>query len=206
MLNSKNVILSSILMCAVIFSLTSGVYEEPVKDFDVDRNQTHVLEIAKTLPMTGILKMKSNGYVYLDVSNDYITKLFPNLILDGHLRPTNSFGKEEGSHITVVKDTENAEGIENEIGNSYTFQVKELRVITSWGPLQTNPYRCTDVVTGYRWLLAVESEELEELRINYGLSPLIDRHDFHITIGFEVPFRRINNFGQVPYSNKHNGQ
>ncbi len=199
---NKNIFFSLIFSYAAVFSLSSGIYEEPVKDFAVDRNQTHVLEIAKTLSMTGVLKMKDNGYVYLDVSNDYIAKLFPNLVLDGHLRPTNSFGKEEGAHITVVKDTENAEGIENEIGKSYTFQVMELRVITSWGQLKTSPYNYTDVVTGYRWVLAVESEELEKLRVNYGLSPLIDRHDFHITIGFEVPFKRINNFGQVPFDNK----
>ncbi len=199
---NKNIFFSLIFTCTAVFSLSSGIHEEPVKDFNIDQTQAHVLEIAKTLPMTGVLKMKGNGYVYLDVSNDYLTKLFPNLILDGHLRPTNSFGKEEGAHITVVKDTEIAEGIENDIGNSYTFQVTELRVITSWGQLKSSPNNYIDVVTGYRWVLAVESEELEKLRVDYGLSPLIDRHDFHITIGFEIPFKRINNFGQVPFDNK----
>lgn len=180
------------------FQLTSGVYEEAVKDYKVDTVQTHILEMAKSLPMTGVLKIKENGYAYLDVSNEYITKLFPNLILDGHLRPTHSFGSEEGAHITVVSDKEEAQGIENELGKSFTFTIKELRVIEVTKTYYETRYDMRTTVSGYRWVLAVESDELEELRIQYGLSPLLNRHDFHITIGFEVPFCRINNFGERP--------
>jgi len=159
-----------IFLIGITFSLSAGIHEEAVQDYQIDTTQKHVLEIAKSLSVTGVLKIKDNGYVYLDVSNEFITKLFPNLILDGHLRPTHSFGEEEGAHITVVKDTENAVGIENEIGKVFTFTIKELRTITSSGEMQTGPFSFTKVDTGYRWVLAVESQDLEELRINCGLS------------------------------------
>lgn len=184
-----------IILTSLTFSLHAGINEQSLLDYKVDDKQTHVLEIAKSLPAIGVLKKKSNGYVYLDISNEYITKIFPNLILDGHLRPTASFGSEEGAHITVIKETENYSGIENEIDKEFTFEIKELRFVESW---QTSKYGSFSHHIGNRWVIAVESSELEELRMRYGLSPLIEQHDFHISIGFEVPFDRINNFGERP--------
>lgn len=177
--------------------LMAGINQQAICDYQVDHKQAHVLEIAKSLPNRGILKKKPNGYIYLDIPNDYIFKIFPYLILDGHLRPTNSFGAEEGAHITVITDTENCL-IEEEIGQEFSFEVKELRFVESWKT--SGIYGQYRHHTGDRWMIAVESPELEELRIRYGLLPLIEEHDFHISIGFEVPFNRINNFGERPSS------
>ncbi len=185
-----------LLIICFSFNLHAGIYQQAVSDYKIDNKQNHVLEIAKSLPAVGVLKMKSNGYVYLDISNEYITKIFPNLILDGHLRPTTSFGSEEGAHITVFMETENYSGLEQEIGKEFTFEVKELRTVETWKT--TGLYNTYKHHTGDRWIIAVESSELEELRMRNGLSPLIDQHDFHISIGFEVPFNRINNFGERP--------
>lgn len=182
-----------VLLVFLAFNLQAGIHQEGVRDYSVDQLQTHVLEIAKGLPNKGILKRKSNGYVYLDITNEYITKIFPNLILDGHLRPTDSFGSEEGAHISVISEMEKCAGIEEELGKEFTFQVKEFRTIRvrkQVGSIST--------WTGDRWMIAVESEELEELRMRYGLTPLVNQHDFHISIGFEIPFGRIYNFGEVP--------
>lgn len=178
------------------FSLFAGIYQPATTDYELDHKQGHVLDIAKGLPKTGVLKKKGNGYVYLDISNEYITKTFPNLILDGHLRPTDSFGSEEGAHITVVKETENCPGIEAEIGKEFTFEVKDLRYVSNYTG------NSLDFHTGDRWMFGVESSELEELRMRYGLSALVDQHDFHISLGFEVPFNRINNFGDHPSPKK----
>ena len=184
----------------ILFSLQANIKLIAADDYKVDHKQEHVLELAKTLPQIGVLRKKSNGYVYLDVSNEYITKTFTNLILDGHLRPTDSFGAEEGAHITVIKENEDSSGIENEIGKEFIFQVNELRTVASFktegGGMGG---KVVKYHTGDRWFIAVESPELEELRTRCGLTPLIDEHDFHITIGFEVPFSRINNFGERPH-------
>lgn len=175
--------------------LDAGIYQEAVCDYKVDQKQGHVLDIAQALPKTGVLKRKPNGYVYLDITNEYITKIFPNLILDGHLRPTDSFGSEEGAHISVITDKENYSGIEEEIGKEFSFEVKELRFVECIKILGLGR---EEIHTGDRWMIAIESTELEELRMRCGLPPLIEKHDFHISIGFEVPFNRINNFGERP--------
>jgi hypothetical protein len=177
--------------------LIARIYQEAVSDYQVDHKQVYVLEIAKSLPNKGVLKKKANGYVYLDISNDYIFKIFPHLILDGHLRPTQSFGSEEGAHITVITDQENCP-VEEEIGQEFTFEVRELRFVETWST--SGSYGQYKHHTGDRWMIAVESPELEALRMRYGLPPLIENHDFHISIGFEVPFNRINNFGERPSS------
>lgn len=144
---------------------------------------------AQALPTVGVLKRKSNGYMYLDVTNEYIRKTFPILILDGHLRPSDSFSAVEGAHITVVMQDENCPGIEQEVGKEFCFVVKELRRIEDWKTV----YGGSRIFKGNRWIIAIESQELEELRLRYGLSPLIKQHDFHISIGYEVPFEKIRN-------------
>ena len=190
-----------LILCFVTINLQAAIYQTAVVDYEIDHKQGHVLEIAKALPQIGVLRKKSNGYVYLDVSNEYITKIFPNLILDGHLRPTDSFGSEEGAHITVCKESEDSSEIEAEIGKEFVFEVRELRTIASFKTTGVGyGGKVIKYHTGDRWLIAIESPELEELRERCGLSPLIDDHDFHITIGFEVPFERINNFGERPPS------
>lgn len=178
-------------------SLAAGLNQPAIQDYKIDEKQTHVLEIARSLPAIGVLKQKPNGYVYLDISNEYITKIFPNLILDGFLRPTDSFGSEEGAHISVISDKEESANIEDLLGKEFTFEVKELRFVESWN---TGKYGTMMNHTGNRWMIAVEAPELEQLRMQAGLTPLMDGHDFHISIGFEVPFERINNFGKRPPS------
>lgn len=193
---SLHIFLGFILFKFLIFITCITTHLYAASDYIVDQHQTHVLEIAQSLPQMGVLKKKSNGYIYLDITNEYVTKIFPNLILDGYLRPTASFESEEGAHITVMKETENCPGIEKEMGREFFFVVKELRKVPSFKKGGWNGQ--TSYHTGDRWMLAVEAPELEELRRCYGLSPLVDQHDFHISIGFEVPFSRINNFGERP--------
>ena len=184
--------------CLLSSILSGGIYESGLKDYKVDENQKHALELAKSLPNSGTIRAKSNGYVYLDISNEYITKIFPILILDGHLRPTDSFSSVEGAHITVIKDHEANQDLSAIVGREIAFTVKELRTVDSYRTQDKHGNPVPSSLTGTRWVIAVESSELEELRMSLGLSPLVDRHDFHITLGFEIPFSRINNFGERP--------
>lgn len=64
-----------------------------------------------------------------------------------------------------------------ELGQEYTFNIIELRTV------KLNK----DNKVKKLWLLAVSAPELEQLRVSYGLSPLLKDHDFHITIGTQIP-------------------
>lgn len=64
-----------------------------------------------------------------------------------------------------------------ELGQEFTFTVIELRTV------KLNK----DNKIKKLWLLAVDAPELEKLRESYGLSPRLKGHDFHITIGTQVP-------------------
>ena len=121
-----------------------------------------------TLPSKGELKQKSDGYVYLKVSDDYIKKLFPMLKLPDYNSPDYFRSAEApGAHISVFyKDESNHIRDLNELGKTYNFKIEQLNVVD----------RGTYIV------LAVRSKGLEDLRKDYGLSPLLHGHDFHITI------------------------
>jgi hypothetical protein len=59
----------------------------------------------------------------------------------------------------------------------YTFTVMELRTVKLQNGKKTQKL----------WLIAVAAPELENLRTKYGLQPLLKGHDFHITLGTQVP-------------------
>jgi hypothetical protein len=64
-----------------------------------------------------------------------------------------------------------------ELVQEFTFTVMELRTV------KLNK----DNKVKKLWLLAVAAPELEKLRESYGLSSRLKDHDFHITIGMQVP-------------------
>lgn len=64
-----------------------------------------------------------------------------------------------------------------ELGQEFTFNVIEIRTV------KFNKNNKAKKL----WLLAVTAPELEKLRENYGLSSKLKNHDFHITIGTQVP-------------------
>jgi Swiss Army Knife, 2H phosphoesterase domain len=49
------------------------------------------------------------------------------------------------------------------------------------------------------WLLAVAAPELEKLRESYGLSSRLKGHDFHITIGTQVPGKPQVNADEIVF-------
>ena len=120
-----------LLIICLSFNLHAGINQQAVSDYKIDNKQNHVLEIAKSLQAIGVLKMKSNGYVYLDISNEYITKIFPNLILDGHLR-RHFHSDQKKELISQYLRKQKVLGLEQEIGKEFTFEVKELRTVESW--------------------------------------------------------------------------
>lgn len=150
-------------------------------DFQVE-DQPQVLERILRLEQKGILKQMDNGYLYLDVSNDYIAFALESLDVPGKLVPPGHYTSRKGigAHISVMYENEmirNDVWEIKELGQEYSFAITEIRSvkINKNGKMQK------------LWIIAAEARELEKLRESYNLSPLLNNHDFHITIGAQVP-------------------
>jgi hypothetical protein len=145
-------------------------------------DQPLVIEEVVQIEQKGTLKQKANGYLYLDVSDDFITLAIPLIDVPGRIVPPSHYTNKKGigAHISVIYENEiiakDIWEIE-ELGQEYTFSVMELRSIK-----MTNNNKMQKL-----WLIAVDAPELETLRKKYGLRPLLKGHDFHITIGTQLP-------------------
>lgn len=150
-------------------------------DYQVE-DQPKVIEATISLDHLGILKQKDNGYLYVEVPNEYISALLPLIDCQGRIVPPSHYTSKKGigAHISVMYENER---IDNEIwnidelGETFTFDVKELRTVKL----------TRDNKMKKLWLLAVEAPKLEKLREAYGLSSKLKGHDFHITLGYQLP-------------------
>lgn len=150
-------------------------------DYQVE-NQPQVIEAVVQIQQKGILKQKDNGYLYLEVSKDFIAEALPLLNVPGKIVPPRHYTSKKGigAHISVMYENEqilNEIWEIKELGQEYTFTVIELRTV------KLNK----DNKVKKLWLIAVAAPELEKLRESYGLSSKLKNHDFHITIGTQVP-------------------
>jgi len=177
------------LLLLILSPLSGG------EDYRVE-SQPIAIEEAITIPNQGILKQKENGFVYLDVSNEFITAVVPLLDHEGLLRARPTASRSIGAHISVFHEQENV--TPDELGDVFFFEAKEIRSFT----LHTRD--------GLKklWVIAVNSPELENLREKYGLAPKLKGYDYHITLGKQMPSAPENwetvehlsefNFSDVP--------
>jgi hypothetical protein len=138
-------------------------------------SQPIAIEHAVDLPSQGILKQKENGFIYLDVSNAFITEIIPLLEHEGEIRGRPTAARSMGAHVSVFDEKE--EIVPAELGHPFSFQVKEIRSFT---------LSSRDGLKKL-WVIAVDAPELEQLREKYGCSPKMKGHDFHITLGNQMP-------------------
>lgn len=173
----KSFIRKSFLFLAIAFALPA--FAE--KDYQIEF-QPQVLEKVVEYEQKGILKQKDNGYLYVEVARDFIAEALPLIEAQGKIVPPRHYMSKKGigAHISVMYENEQ---IDNEIweikelGQEFTFTIKELRTVKI----------SRDNKLKKLWLLAVAAPELEALRESYGLSPLLKGHDFHITLGSQIP-------------------
>lgn len=174
---------SFIRKIALFVVLTSAVLSPVFAKVDyIVENQPLVMERVLQFEQRGVLKQKENGYLYLEVSRNFVAEALLYIYAPGKLVPPSHYTSKHGigAHISVMYEDEL---IDNEIweihelGEVYTFTVLELRTVKLY----------KDNSVQKLWLLAVDAPELELLRINYGLKPKLNNHDFHITIGTQVP-------------------
>lgn len=144
--------------------------------------QPLVIEKIASLPQKGILKQKENGYLYIDVCDEYITEALSVLEAPGKILPPGNYRNKNGigAHISVMYETEQI--IHEiwdikELGQEYSFTIVDLRTVK---------IRKNNKIEKL-WIIAVDAPELERLRESYGLSSKLKGHDFHITIGTQKP-------------------
>lgn len=147
------------------------------------KHQPVALSKALYLEQTGTLKHRS-GYLYLDVSNKFISDLLPLLQTRGKITPPSGFGKKgsKGAHISVIYKNELnfPIGMLPELGKKFSFYVLDI------GTAQKNKKGVDQKI----WMIRTVSPELEKLRKKYGLSPLCHGEDFHITLGSQSLHKR----------------
>lgn len=177
--------LKSFIQKCLLVAFTASCLYSPFSaiagDYQVEQ-QPQVIEQIIQIEHKGILKQKENGYLYLEVSKDFIAQSLPLIDAPGKIVPPRHYSSKKGigAHISVMYENEQ---IENEIweikelGREYTFTLLELRTV------KLNK----DNKMKKLWLIAVSSPELEKLREKYGLSSLLKGHDFHITVGTQIP-------------------
>lgn len=144
--------------------------------------QPQVIERVVEIDQKGILKQKDNGYLYVEVSNDFISEALALIEAPGKIVPPRHYTSKKGigAHISVMYENEqilNEIWEIKELGQEYTFSVMELRTVKI---NRNNKMKKL-------WILAVAAPDLEELRLSYGLTPKLKGHDFHITIGAQAP-------------------
>ena len=160
-----------LLLSATLFFTSAKLPAEVLTQETLKQPQEYLVEWAKDhLPQTGVLTEEKGGFIYLKVDDDYINQLYPRLNLTEYSKPE-YFRRFDspGAHISVfyVKERHHNEKIK-EMGQEYTFKITGVAFV----PPKTREYL----------VLTVESPDLEQLRKDYGLSPLLQGHPFHITI------------------------
>lgn len=176
--------ISGVLLCFSLF-LSWGYAGIP----ELVENHELIEYAVMQLPPKGTLEQTEKGFVYLNVSDDYILQLYPFLLgNESALEIPPYFTKDGiGAHITVVPSSEFIEKgiylLEEEIG-------RELRFTTT-GIYSVKPDGWASVK--HIWYLSVYCPELENFRQSKGLSPKVNDHDFHITIAIEHAKHILNN-------------
>lgn len=129
---------------------------------------------------TGTLRRNDQGYIYLDVDNQFILALLPFLIAQGLSRPPyfNLFSSPVGAHIPVISSREsffNEIGPIQELNREFSFEIE--------GFYSVRPSLWPEVEQV--WYFKAISSGLEQLRRKYFLSALPGGHSFAIATAIQ---------------------
>lgn len=168
----KNVNFAILAICcllALYFFQKWSTEEAPVS---LKTPWSEVVEYARVnLPTEGKLVVKSDGYGYIKVDDNYIYALFPMLGLkqEGYrIPPYFRNPSSPGAHISVFYADEHV--IPSEVERTFHFEPVKIEIVKA------------SKDTSYA-VLQVRAPELEKLREKYGLSPKLFGHEFHISLG-----------------------
>ncbi|MBF0206981.1 MAG: hypothetical protein HQK53_08815 [Oligoflexia bacterium] len=127
----------------------------------------------KHLPLSGVLNKKTSGFWYLKVDDAYINEVYPKikkLLPRGFfMAPYLNRKSGVGAHISVAYEKESIPQVmSSELGKSFSFEPKEFKIVGS----KKKQYA----------VLVVNADSLKDFRLRAKLSPLLQNHEFHITI------------------------
>jgi hypothetical protein len=102
--------LKSFIQKVFIFVLLTTSLVSPafaVVDYQVE-NQPQVIEKVVQFQQKGILKQKDNGYLYVEVSRDFIAEALPLIDAHGKIVPPRHYTSKKGigAHISVMYENE----------------------------------------------------------------------------------------------------
>jgi len=153
-------------------ALTSKTVDERLTKLASDKLKETLLK--------GKLKQDSEGFVFIDVDNNFIDGMYP-LIDEEEIEKPPYFGKDGiGAHVSVISpdeiDEDNKLDIK-EIGDTINFKIKEV--------YSTNPDGWDEM--SKVWFVSIDAPELGKLRKKYDLPETYKNknHDFHITIAIK---------------------
>ena len=131
--------------------------------------------IFENLPEYGTLTQDSEGFVYIDIPNDYVYKLFPMIGEKGFVEPPYFGPGQHGANISVIYANEAKENNIKikEDGQTIYFSPKACEVV--------KPGKWKEVDQVY--IITVDAPALNKLRKRYGLRDAA--YPFHITIGIK---------------------
>ncbi len=128
--------------------------------------------------LTAELKQTKDGFVYLDIPDEYVKTLFP-LCDDPKAVLPPYFGKGmAGAHVSVISADEMkaSSGITiDDIGKKFSFRIVNADSVKPDG------WKGVDKVH----FLTLACPEIEAMRTRHGFSPKMGNHDYHITFGIQ---------------------
>jgi hypothetical protein len=148
-------------------------------DFIIVENP-RLLDAVKRIDEIGQLQIKKNGFVYLNVDDRMIELAQEHLELTHPAKSVIDKNKAMGAHISVMNDSETKKRkitSLDEVGQWFTYEIKDLYYIDRVNKKKHQRERL--------WVLGVESQGLERLRMKYEMKPLLQGHNFHITLFYE---------------------
>lgn len=97
----KSFIQKLFVLVILTTSLVSLVFA--AVDYQVE-NQPQVIETVVQFEQKGILKQKDNGYLYVEVSRDFIAEALPLIDAQGKIVPPRHYTSKKGigAHISVM--------------------------------------------------------------------------------------------------------
>lgn len=143
-------------------------------------NSSSICTYARSsLAQKGILRQDHAGFVYLELSDDFITELFPLIKDEGSETVPLYLLEPSPAHIPVILPHEAAQrrgwGEIQDLDTSFTFKIKNL--------CSLKPKRWPGVEKVY--FLSIGSSELEKFRERCMLPSRIRGHEFHVAIAYK---------------------
>ena len=123
--------------------------------------------VREYMPRTGVLKTTSNGFVYVDIDDNYIKQVLKQLRDTNYT--LNKGASNIGAHISVMYEDENKNKKFKEYGKKIKFEPLGFYSVV----MDDQEYL----------MLAIDAPELAKIRTKYGLSSKLNNHAFHITLG-----------------------